>query len=430
MSDDALARLAADHEALLDFMYLCPVGLMQFDASGRVDMMNPLAMQLLLPISEMSGITDIFATLERYAPDLRRLVADFAEPRGTICENKRIVVRSMEQDGLTLSCTIIKLEASRLMGVLTNVSEQVQQERRLKQAESWFSAMLSGVNDFALLSLDANGRVTAWNVSGERQTGYGKADMIGRTLNVFYFPEEAVQGRALQQVELAKRDGWHIDEGWRRRKNGTRYWCQSLVSALEEKSGEISGYSVVMRDVTEQKRTGDEVRRLLTTDHLTGLLNRARFFELAEAELMRFERFQQPLSALMIDIDRFKSINDRYGHGAGDVVLKEVAGVLQQSVRSIDIAARLGGEEFALLLPSIDIEGARLVAERLCHTVAALRPAIDGTRIDVTISIGCATLAAKGRLDDLLRSADAALYRAKESGRNRVVVEGLDAAAA
>jgi diguanylate cyclase (GGDEF)-like protein/PAS domain S-box-containing protein len=315
------------------------------------------------------------------------------------------------------------------MAVLTDITEQVSQERRLREAESWFSMILAGVNDFALLSLDSMGRISAWNASGERQTGYSSRDVVGRTMNVFYFPDEAVQGRALQQVDLARRDGWHIDEGWRRRKDGSRYWCQSLVSALEEKTGEVSGFSVVLRDVTERKSDSDEIRRLLTTDQLTGVCNRARFFELGEAELARWKRFRQPLSALMIDIDHFKRINDTDGHAAGDEVLRQVALSLQTALRSIDAVGRLGGEEFAILLPSIDVDGAEMVADRLRRTVAALAPVFDGRSIPVTVSIGCAELSAEMRdLDSLLRAADAALYAAKAGGRNRVVVQRAAAA--
>jgi diguanylate cyclase (GGDEF)-like protein/PAS domain S-box-containing protein len=424
--DDAeFEKVRSENEALLEFLYLCPVGLIQFTPTGQVDMMNPLAAQLLMPIAAAAMINDVFATLERFAPDLRSLVESYPEPRGVICENRRIVVRASDEDGLILACTLIKIEEGRLMAVLTDVSEQVAQERRLRQAESWFAAILSGVNDFALLSLDANGRVAGWNASGERQTGYSRADMLGRTLNVFYLPDEAVQGRALQQVDLARRDGWHIDEGWRRRKDGSRYWCQSLVSAMEEKSGDISGFSVVLRDVTERKRSGDEIRRLLTVDHLTGVLNRARFYELAEAEIARFKRFGQPLSALMLDIDHFKLINDGYGHAAGDVVLKNVADAVQHGLRSIDVAGRLGGEEFAVFLPSIDLEGARMVAERLRNAVAGLRPSLGGEPKVVTVSVGCASMRpGMTDVDSLLKEADAALYRAKAEGRNRVIAQG------
>jgi diguanylate cyclase (GGDEF)-like protein/PAS domain S-box-containing protein len=417
--------LAAENEKLLEFLYVCPVGIVEIGSDGEIGLMNPIAAQLLVPLGEAASLTNLFGVLEPYAPDFRFMASSFAEPRGSICENRRIHVRQKgDEDAQILACSLIKVDDSRYLAVLTDVSREVAQERRLKQAESWFSIILSGVNDFALLSLDATGRISAWNASGERQTGFARNDVLGRTMNVFYFPDEAVQGRALQQVDLARRDGWHIDEGWRRRKDGSRYWCQSLVSALEEKTGQVIGFSVVLRDVTEKKTSGDEIRRLLTTDQLTGTLNRARFFELADAEITRSRRFGQPLSALMIDIDHFKAVNDRHGHAAGDEVLREVARSLGAGLRSIDILGRMGGEEFAILLPSIDIEGARMVAERLRRTASTLQPSVAGVAVPVTLSIGCASLSEEAAdMDLLLRAADRALYEAKQAGRNRVAVQ-------
>ncbi len=423
-------ELAAENERLLEFLYSCPVGLIEMSRAGEVRLMNPIAAQLLLPIAQPTALSNLFEALEPYAPDLRYVTESFTGQHGTFCESLRIHLRQEQETGpQVLACSLVKVEEDRYMAVLTDISEQVRQERRLREAESWFSMILAGVNDFALLSLDATGRVSAWNASGERQTGFSARDVLGRTMNVFYFPDEAVQGRALQQVDLARRDGWHIDEGWRRRKDGSRYWCQSLVSALEEKTGEVTGFSVVLRDVTERKSTGDEIRRLLITDQLTGVSNRARFFELAEAEFARWKRFRQPLSALMVDIDHFKRVNDTYGHAAGDEVLKQVAISLQTGLRSIDVIGRLGGEEFAILLPSIDLQGAEMVADRLRRAVAGLSPVADGTAIPVTVSLGVAEIASDAReFDSLLKAADAALYGAKQGGRNKVVVQPAVAA--
>ncbi|NNM73161.1 sensor domain-containing diguanylate cyclase [Enterovirga aerilata] len=426
-----LGQLASESERLLEFLYVCPVGLVETDEAGEVSLMNPLAARLLMPIAAPASLANLFAALEPYAPDLRYIASSFGGERGAICENRRIHLRQGRPDAPeVLACSLIKIERGRIMAVLTDVTEQVVQERRLKEAESWFSMILAGVNDFALLSLDATGRISAWNVSGERQTGYASRDVLGRTMNVFYFPDEAVQGRALQQVDLARRDGWHIDEGWRRRKDGSRYWCQSLVSALEEKTGEVTGFSVVLRDVTQSKTNAEEIRRLLTTDQLTGVSNRARFFELGEAEFTRWKRFRQPLSAMMVDVDHFKRVNDGHGHAAGDEVLKQVAASLQGGLRSIDAIGRLGGEEFAILLPSVDLQGAAMIAERLRQTVAALAPVVDGRTIPVTVSIGCAEIAADAPdLETLLKSADGALYAAKQGGRNKVAVVPPAAAA-
>lgn len=419
-----IAALEAENEALLGFLYVAPVGLIEITPEGSISMMNPLAAQLLLPLAGPAGIANLFEALAPHAPDFRNLVTAFTEERGTICEARRIHVRALDSEApQILACSLIKIDGARIMAVLNDATEQVLQERRLKQADSWFSMILSGVKDFALLSLNANGRIQAWNKSGERLTGHDADDMQGHTLNVLYPPDEAVQGRALQQIDLARRDGWHIDEGWRKRKDGTRFWCQSLVSALEEKTGEVSGFCVVLRDVTEQKSSGDEIRRLITTDLLTGVLSRARFFELADAEVARSERFGTPLSALMIDIDHFKAVNDTFGHAGGDEVLREMGRHLNTILRSIDVIGRLGGEEFAVLLPSIDLDGAKLMADLIRFGTGGIQVSVDGRPVSFTVSIGCAQLGGGTKsVDALLKGADMALYAAKKGGRNRVEV--------
>ena len=423
---EQLAYLASENELLTEFLYVCPVGLIRFDASGQVELMNPAAAQLLLPIAPEGALEDVFEALASCAPDLRQLVADYEAPHGRVVDHRRLLIS--DGDDLApevISLTVVKLDSARFMAVVSNVSQQVAQERRLKQAETWCSAIMSGVNDYALLSLDRYGRIDSWNASGLRQTGFAEKETLGRTLNLLYLPEDAIQGRALEQVEHASRDGWHIDEGWRRRKDGARYWCQSMVSALREDDGLVVGFSVVLRDVTEGKVSGDELRRLLITDHLTGVANRARFFELAEAEEARWKRFGKPLSALMIDADHFKRVNDVHGHATGDAVLKAIGQTCAALVRSTDIVARLGGEEFGILLPGLDLDTARLAAERLRQAIDAITVESHGQRISCTVSIGCATMGGEiVSIRGLLHSADQALYDAKRSGRNQVVTAG------
>lgn len=159
-----------------------------------------------------------------------------------------------------------------------------------------------------------------------------------------------------------------------------------------------------------------ETEKLARTDPLTALPNRRQFFRSGEAALAASRGSGQPLSLLALDVDHFKRINDQGGHQLGDTVLREVAQCCRASLRNTDLAARIGGEEFALLLPATDLAQAQQLAERLRQEIAALQlPAA------VTVSIGCAELSAEmGSVDALLARADEALYAAKENGRNRV----------
>lgn len=170
------------------------------------------------------------------------------------------------------------------------------------------------------------------------------------------------------------------------------------------------------------RRAVAELGRLSRTDALTGLPNRRHFVDALEREFERSTRYGGSLGLLVIDIDHFKRVNDTWGHLAGDKVLRDVAGILAYNLRQSDIAARFGGEEFAVLLPETDLEGAVLVAERYRLEIAARQFKIDGAGLQITVSIGAAALPRTQAADatELLRRADAALYKAKESGRNRV----------
>jgi diguanylate cyclase (GGDEF)-like protein len=177
--------------------------------------------------------------------------------------------------------------------------------------------------------------------------------------------------------------------------------------------------AVAEHEVSEQN--ADDLKTLAAIDGLTGLYNRWHFEMLSAAEWARFQRYLRPLSVLIIDVDYFKAINDRFGHDAGDSALKIIANVCNSAKRDSDIAARIGGEEFALLLPETNEAAARIVAQRLCEMVRECSPTVQGERLDLTVSIGIATatLSMSG-IATLMKRADDALYESKRAGRNRV----------
>ena len=183
---------------------------------------------------------------------------------------------------------------------------------------------------------------------------------------------------------------------------------------------------VALNDISERKRLEAELFHEASTDSLTGVSNRRYFITQAEQELRRARRFQRNLSVMMLDLDHFKKVNDEYGHAAGDAVLQSFAKNALEGLRQSDFMGRLGGEEFALLMPETGLADATEVANRLRQRVVE-RPIITGAdtprraAIDCTVSIGVATLMPQdGSIDDLLHRADQALYKAKNNGRNRV----------
>ncbi|MGH2606857.1 MAG: GGDEF domain-containing protein [Anaerolineales bacterium] len=165
----------------------------------------------------------------------------------------------------------------------------------------------------------------------------------------------------------------------------------------------------------------EEMRRLASLDSLTQTYTRGHFLDLAEKEVLRAQRYGRPLSLLLLDIDHFKSINDRYGHSTGDRVLRAAVGLFRRQIRRSDLLGRYGGEEFVILLPETGEGGASVVAERIRVALREEAVSVGSLTVDMTVSIGLTSLRPDMQdIDALLAHADAALYRAKDAGRDRV----------
>ncbi|TYB32078.1 MAG: GGDEF domain-containing protein [Candidatus Mcinerneyibacterium aminivorans] len=176
------------------------------------------------------------------------------------------------------------------------------------------------------------------------------------------------------------------------------------------------------RDFKKRKEKEEKIIYLNYHDALTKSYNRRLFMQAGQEEIKRAERYNKYFSLIMMDIDNFKKINDTYGHGAGDMVLKNFAGIIKKQVREVDIPARLGGDEFAVLLPETDIDVAEKVAGRIRQNIEDSKTLYKNDEIKVTVSVGVIDYRQQiSDMDDLLHKADEALYRAKRIGRNCVV---------
>lgn len=205
----------------------------------------------------------------------------------------------------------------------------------------------------------------------------------------------------------------------------------ALVYAVTSRLREDQRHKEALeREKIELTRTRDQMRHFAENDDLTGLSNHRIITERLADEVERSRRERAPLSVILADIDHFKSINDTFGHVVGDQVLKEVAGILRQSVRTYDSVGRYGGEEFLIVLPGSDFESARLRAEQLRRAVQAAHVMDGETMVLVTSSFGVASgFPGKDQAEAVIRMADAALYEAKRNGRNRVVAAEITAPA-
>jgi diguanylate cyclase (GGDEF)-like protein len=185
--------------------------------------------------------------------------------------------------------------------------------------------------------------------------------------------------------------------------------------------------SLVAENLLTKESKNEGLIRFAFTDFLTGLRSRGYFEQQLELEIKRAERKRTRFALLMLDIDYFKKFNDEYGHHVGDQVLRDVSSILARDMREVDTVARYGGEEFVIILPETGLRGALQVAERLRHNVEQTRFFIgqQGQKHPITISIGVAIYGDDGRnRTELMEAADAALYHAKDSGRNRIVTHG------
>tara|TARA_R110000772_G_scaffold232195_1_gene343463 strand:+ start:53924 stop:54868 length:945 start_codon:yes stop_codon:yes gene_type:complete len=288
-----------------------------------------------------------------------------------------------------------------------------------------FSDIVAKANDAVIVAKAANSKsakpkIVYVNAAFCRLSGYSEKEAMGKAPGFMDGPDTDPETRA--KIAAAIKHGRHMRTRLLQyTKDGTTYWVDMNIMPLFGSDGEITHIAAIQRDVTADVLREQELLSLATTDDLTGTSNRRHFMERAELEVHRLRRHQVPFSVVLLDLDHFKQINDRHGHQAGDDVLKEAVRRWQLGRRPFDTLGRLGGEEFAILLPGADADAAMTVAERL-RAVIADTPfdTIDGP-VDVTVSIGIAEAEdADQTIEGTLGRADAALYHSKHAGRNRV----------
>ncbi|WPC03271.1 sensor domain-containing diguanylate cyclase [Pseudomonas benzenivorans] len=297
--------------------------------------------------------------------------------------------------------------------------------------------------DVGVVMLDRECRIEIWNSFMENHSGRPPDEVhLQSFFTVFPEVDEAWFRHKLETVTLLGTPAFTI---WEQRPYLVRFKNYQPITGQEDHmyqnvtliplratNSEVTHICVIIYDVTEvaiNKRqlqaANGELQRLSRTDRLTGLSNRGHWEEVLRLEYARHQRYQSMAALVMFDIDHFKRVNDGFGHPAGDKVIQGVAKLVQAQVRNTDTAGRYGGEEFAVLLPDTDVEGAKLFAERLRQSVAAMTVNHDGQSIPVTISLGVADLSARSNdYQQFIEWADHALYAAKQGGRNQVRVYG------
>ena len=295
--------------------------------------------------------------------------------------------------------------------------------------------------DVGVVVMDRDYNVEVWNSFMENHSGVG-ADKAARRSLFTLFPE-IDQAWFTHKVETAVMLGTRAFTIWEQRPNLVHFKSYQPITGMADEmyqnvtilplrssTGKTDHVCLIIYDVTgvavnkrQLESANTKLQELALRDGLTGLLNRRYWESCLEREFARHQRYDNPVSLVIFDIDHFKRVNDTYGHQTGDEVIRETARITSQLVRETDFAGRYGGEEFVVLLPGTTLDGAAQFAERLRSTIERQQIDYQGSPLTFTISLGVATLA-----DDmagyqaLLERADKALYQSKEGGRNRVTV--------
>ncbi len=403
---------------MVEFLYLTPVGIIKFRPDGHIEMANPMATQLLMPLTtggDMANLYDLFNTL---APDLRGRVAGFQPVAGPICDQMQLQTPQADQ---VLTLGINKIDDHSFMAVLQDITQAISRETRIRDDQARFRAIFENIPDYAICTVDLAGRVDEWNRSLNRFGGWQPSD-VGEAGDAILLA--MVGGRPAGDALLnrARQHGTAEHEGWGRRRDGSTFWGSTIATALSGQDGSANGFVLVTHDLTDRKQMEDHLVTLATVDPLTGALNRRAGDDRLEETFRRWQHHGRPFSALMIDCDEFKHVNDRFGHEAGDKLLIAVVRTCRENMRGADSPIRWGGEEFLVLLPETGADIAVIVAERMRRAIAAVEIVSATGTIRITVSVGVAESSTlDGSAADVLRRADMALYNAKETGRNRVV---------
>lgn len=427
---ELLNRLSAREDHLRRLYEATPVMTHSIDASGQIVAVSNLWLEKLgYRREEVIGRTaEAFMTPEsaaRLAGTLQPVVGG----GGTV---KDVELHMVQKSGEVVEARLSAIRdehdadprETRILAVLEDITERHRAERALKDQHELLRVTMESIAD-AVISTDATGAIRWLNPVAERMTGWSASEALGKPLStVFRLREEGLDGRCTNPACSCLANDSTVefpDTTILLAREGIAYGIEATAAPIRGSEGESLGIVIVFRDVTEERRISSEMRYRALHDPLTGLLNRTEF-ELRLRRALQLAQDGGVKHALVyIDLDRFKPVNDTWGHAVGDIVLQDVADLFRRSVRDTDTIARMGGDEFAFLLEHCTPGQARRVAETVCRQVNERQFEHNGHQFSIGASIGVVAIDQRWTsTDEAVHAADLACYSAKEAGRGRV----------
>lgn len=275
-------------------------------------------------------------------------------------------------------------------------------------------------SNVVMIITDEKANVQTVNPEFTLVTQFTEKEAIGQNANIFKsgFHDREFYSKLWNTVNRG--ETWK-GEFLNRKKDGTLYWERTSIAPIKNERNIITNFVAIREDITKQKELAEQLEKLSYTDHLTGIYNRRKAMgDIQEYLTLGIHDSAYKLCVLMIDIDDFKKINDRFGHAAGDEVLKDFSSILKTHIRSEDIASRIGGEEFLIILKDSAPKACLSMAQRIRSTAEKSKINTDSAMISYTVSIGICVSSHENDIEKIIKSADKALYQAKKTGKNRV----------
>lgn len=406
-------------EALSELFLLSPVGLLELDATGRVVGASLSARRLLSAIaSAPEAVDNLYVLLQQTAPALGARLRGTAITRGILLDQE-----FLRANGRGITLTLVALDADRLVALVADATPLAESRAEGHRLTQQVQAFHDGVREHAAYLLDTDGHIVQWSAAAERVHQWRAVDVIGQPATIVYPASAGAAEHLLESLRLAAQNGWCEEEGQRLRQDGSTFWASTVITVLRDVDGHPVRYSVLSHDASDRRRLEERIRTddSSPTDAVTGVAALRAFYDVGKAEAARARRYGQPLTLLLIDPDHFRPIVERQGSVFGEEWLRTLAGICRQESRTTDVVGRVGGEGFAVLLPSTEIGGGLVLAERIRERMQR-HVVPDHTGARLTVSVGVAEVSdGVASVEALLEAAGTAVERARKAGMNLVV---------